>query len=334
MLTAEQTNLVEQCADRIYKRHITVLLAAIEWVKKLDPLNPNAIGKLYDGFLRDTHEAIQKYGEELVSEIVRVTTRISPILSRSEAEQLVSCCAKFVDSELYGKRMLLFREALYRNARTYGVSIDDNAIRFDLYEGRYFDGTTNQVREIASRLKREFDILVISGEATAAKATSNEASSVCGPVATKLLWENLTDVDFERLIFALISSEQGYENPEWLMKTNAPDRGRDLSVYRVHTDALGGTIRQRVIIQCKHWLTKSVGSSEIAMLREQMKLWEPPRVDVHVIATSGRFTSDAVTIIERQNHSDSALRIEMWTESHLERLLASRPAIIAEFSLR
>lgn len=155
-----------------------------------------------------------------------------------------------------------------------------------------------------------------------------------GPVATKLLWENLTDEDFERLIFTLISSEQGYENPEWLMKTNAPDRGRDLSVYRVHIDTLGGTIRQRVILQCKHWLSKSVGSSEIAMLREQMKLWEPPRVDVHVIATSGRFTSDAVAIIEKINHSDSALRIEMWPESHLERLLASRPAIIAEFSLR
>lgn len=155
-----------------------------------------------------------------------------------------------------------------------------------------------------------------------------------GPVSTKLLWKNLTDEDFERLIFALISSEQGYENPEWLMKTNAPDRGRDLSVYRVHIDTLGGTIRQRVIIQCKHWLSKSVGSSEIAVLREQMKLWEPPRVDVHVIATSGRFTSDSVALIEKQNHSDSALRIEMWAESHLERLLASRPAIIAEFSLR
>jgi len=155
-----------------------------------------------------------------------------------------------------------------------------------------------------------------------------------GPVATELLWGHLTDEGFERLLFALISSEHGYENPEWLMKTNAPDKGRDLSVYRVYADSLGGTIRQRVIIQCKHWLSKSVGAAEIAVLREQMKIWEPPRVDVHVIATSGRFTSDAVAIIEKHNQSDSALRIEMWAESHLERLLASRPAIIAQFSLR
>ncbi|USZ51077.1 restriction endonuclease [Halomonas sp. DN3] len=155
-----------------------------------------------------------------------------------------------------------------------------------------------------------------------------------GPVATKLKWENLTDEEFERLIFALISSESGYENPEWLMKTNAPDRGRDLSVHRLHSDALGGTLRQRVIIQCKHWQSKSVGPADIATLKEQMKLWEPPRVDVHVIATSGRFTSDAVSVVEKHNQSDSALRVEMWAESHLERLLASRPGIIAEFGLR
>ncbi len=155
-----------------------------------------------------------------------------------------------------------------------------------------------------------------------------------GLVATRLKWESLSDDDFERLLFSLISGEGGYENPEWLMRTNAPDRGRDLSVFRVYVDALGGTIRHRVIIQCKHWQAKSVGPAEIATLKEQMKLWEPPRIDIHVIATSGRFTSDAVALIERHNQSDTALRIEMWPESHLERLLASRPALIAEFGLR
>lgn len=155
-----------------------------------------------------------------------------------------------------------------------------------------------------------------------------------GPVATRLKWEKLEAEDFERLIFALISCEQGYENPEWLAKTNAPDRGRDLSVNRVYSDSLGGILRHRVIIQCKHWQSKSVGTSDIATLKEQMKLWEPPRVNVHIVATSGRFTSDAIAAVETQNESDSALRIEMWPESHLERLLASRPAIIAEFGLR
>ena len=160
------------------------------------------------------------------------------------------------------------------------------------------------------------------------------SSKPTGIVATKLNWKNLTPEDFERLIFALISYEKDYENPEWLMKTNAPDRGRDLSVYRVHNDSLGGTFRQRTIIQCKHWLSKSVSISEISDLKIQMKLWEPPKVDIHIIATTGRFTSDAVASIESHNQSDSGLKIEMWPDSHLERLLSSRPALIAEFGLR
>lgn len=118
------------------------------------------------------------------------------------------------------------------------------------------------------------------------------------------------------------------------MRTNAPDRGRDLSVMRVTADPLSGVIRARVIIQCKHWLDRSVSASDVASLKEQLTLWEPPRVDVCVIATSGRFSSDAVALIERHNQSDRAMRIEMWPESHLERLLAARPHLIGEFRLR
>ncbi|MDD3289185.1 MAG: restriction endonuclease [Alphaproteobacteria bacterium] len=155
-----------------------------------------------------------------------------------------------------------------------------------------------------------------------------------GKIITELSWSNLSAVDFERLIFTLISNEDGYENPEWLMRTNAPDKGRDLSVNRVSTDALTGIIRQRVIIQCKHWLTASINISELATLKEQMKLWNTPKVEVLIMATSGRFTADAVTWIEQHNSDGQMPRIEMWAESHLERLLASRPALIAEFNLR
>ncbi len=155
-----------------------------------------------------------------------------------------------------------------------------------------------------------------------------------GEVVTKLKWESLSPADFERLVFCLISESAGYENPKWLTSTNAADRGRDLSVTRVMEDALVGTMRYRVIIQCKHWLSKSVSLDDIASIAAQMKLWEPPRVDVLVVATSGRFTTDAVDYVEKSNQSDCNLRIEMWAESHLERLLASRPALIAEFALR
>jgi hypothetical protein len=160
------------------------------------------------------------------------------------------------------------------------------------------------------------------------------ASRPRGPVVTKLRWDQLSAEDFERLMFSLISGEAGYENPEWLMKTNAPDRGRDLSVNRVTVDPLSGSHRSRVIIQCKHWLERSVSVADFATIKEQVVLWEPPRVNVLVIATSGRFTSDAVQAIEKHNEAGNSLRVEMWAESHLERLLAARPGLIAEFGLR
>jgi hypothetical protein len=155
-----------------------------------------------------------------------------------------------------------------------------------------------------------------------------------GAITTELAWSHLDDQGFERLIFSLISNAAGYEYPEWLMQTRAPDRGRDLSVTRVSNDDLSGTLRHRVILQCKHWLSRSVNLQEVAGAKEQMALWIDPRVDILVIATSGRFTADAVSWVERHNASSGLPRIEMWPESHLERLLAARPALIAEFNLR
>lgn len=54
-----------------------------------------------------------------------------------------------------------------------------------------------------------------------------------GSVVTKLNWEQLGPDNFERLIYSLISCESGYENAEWLMHTNAPDRWT--SVNRLDT---------------------------------------------------------------------------------------------------
>ena len=76
------------------------------------------------------------------------------------------------------------------------------------------------------------------------------------------------------------------------------------SVHRLQIDSFGGTMRQRVIVRCKHWLSKSVSIAKVATPREQMKTWKPPRVDIHVIATSGRVTSDAILAAEKHKHSD------------------------------
>jgi hypothetical protein len=155
-----------------------------------------------------------------------------------------------------------------------------------------------------------------------------------GPVTSRLNWSVLTDEEFERLMFQLIGNTSGYENPQWLQHTNAADRGRDLSAVRIDTDPLEGVRRHRVIIQCKHWLSRSIGAGDVSDVRSQMELWQPPRVDGLIIATTGRFTADAIALIEQHNQADRALHISMWPDSHLERLLAARPHLIGEFHLR
>ena len=160
------------------------------------------------------------------------------------------------------------------------------------------------------------------------------ASAPAGPVSSSLGWAGLSAEEFERLLFNILLDAPEYENVRWLTHTNAPDRGRDLSAERTRTDSLSGVIRERVIVQAKHWLSKSVGPVDVAGAVAQMELWEPPPVHVLVIATSGHFTTDAVDWIERRTVNNTQPRVEMLSRSDLELILARRPHLTAAFNLR
>lgn len=155
-----------------------------------------------------------------------------------------------------------------------------------------------------------------------------------GSVSTALNWDSLTPEAFERLIYNIVRDASGYENVRWLTRTNAPDRGRDISAFRGLSDSLSGVARQRVIIQCKHWTTRSVALADLNEAVAQTQLWEPPPVDVLIVAASGRYTSDAVAWQERREADRTRPTLELWAESHLESLLAERAHLIAEFGLR
>jgi hypothetical protein len=158
-------------------------------------------------------------------------------------------------------------------------------------------------------------------------------SDLGGRLTTHLDWSKLGPEDFERLIFLLVSDTPGYENIQWLTNTKASDRGRDLSAVRIQKDDLSGTIRSRVIIQCKHWIKKTVNADTVTQIKQRMLEWEPPRVDILIIATSGRFSGGAVSLVEKHNMSDRALRIELWAGSHLEMILAKKLSLMANFGL-
>jgi len=155
-----------------------------------------------------------------------------------------------------------------------------------------------------------------------------------GAVTSRLDWARIDAEDFEGLVFELVRRAEGYENVNWLMKTNAADRGRDIEAYRVVRDPLAGVRRYRVIIQCKHWQERSIGRSDLIECIESVKLWEPPLIDVLIIATTGRFSQDAVAIAEKHDRERQLPAIEPWADSHLETLLSRRPSLAAQFRLR
>lgn len=183
--------------------------------------------------------------------------------------------------------------------------------------------------DIESNLYSELEPVPVSAK----NLSSRVEAKPTGTVTTKLQWQNISAEDFERLLFNLISDAEDYVNPQWLTQTKASDRGRDLSVDRVITDALSGTQQQRVIIQAKHWTKKSVRPTDVTDTLTEIVLWEPPVIQALIIATSGRFTADAVALIEKHNNEGRRPQIEMWAESHLELLLARRPHLVVGYSL-
>jgi hypothetical protein len=155
-----------------------------------------------------------------------------------------------------------------------------------------------------------------------------------GAASTALAWARLTPEDFERLLYDLLRNLPGHQNVQLLMKTNAADRGRDISAERVIQDGAGSVRTERVMVQAKHWLSKSVPPEEIGSAITRITLWEPPVVRGLIVATSGHFTPDAVAWAEKHNEAGKVPLIDLWPESRLETLLSERPWLVASHGLR
>ncbi len=100
---------------------------------------------------------------------------------------------------------------------------------------------------------------------------------------------------------------------------------------RIVTDGLLGSRHDRVFVQCRH-TSASLTATDVERAVTPLRLWEPPPVDYLVLATTARFTTDAIQWIENFNQ-DARTQIVMWPDSHLELLLAGRPLVVDAFGL-
>lgn len=184
-------------------------------------------------------------------------------------------------------------------------------------------------------IRRTYAASITPGDVMATFDRTGTATDRTGTATIALPWSRLGDDGFERLLYDLLRDFPDHQNVQWLMQTRASDRGRDLSLDRVLRDSTGGVRTERVIVQAKHWLKKSVGPADVAATLASIKLWQPPVVRGLIIATSGRFTADAVAYAERHNYDGTMLPlIDLWPESKLETLLAQKPYLAAAHGLR
>ncbi|MDH6466233.1 hypothetical protein M2302_006439 [Micromonospora sp. A200] len=160
------------------------------------------------------------------------------------------------------------------------------------------------------------------------------AQQPAGSASTALNWEQVKSGDFERLMYDLLRNLPGYQNVQLLMKENAADRGRDVSAERVITDGSGSVRTERVMVQAKHWLSRSVPPEEISGALTRLALWEPPVIRGLIVATTGHFTPDAVAWTEKHNEGGKMPFIDLWPESKLATLLSERPWLAAQYGLR
>jgi len=93
-----------------------------------------------------------------------------------------------------------------------------------------------------------------------------------GPVSTELRWADLSADRFEHLLYDLLQALPGYQNVQLLMKTNAADRGRDISAERVLRDGAGTVRTERVIIWVRlRWREDRFSLTSLDRLRGSAK---------------------------------------------------------------
>lgn len=163
MLTPEQVRLVEGDIQDHYDKHVGDLLDALSRIKDYQPQSRVPLNKVYDVFLTDTRIAQDKYAQELLDNIVRLTQIILPQLREIEVQKIMDICEPFTDEALYAMRYKKFEESLRRHLKRFdlGLRLPSQRIRTH-YESLSQTSAANFCRATRLKLRRELDLLVVA----------------------------------------------------------------------------------------------------------------------------------------------------------------------------
>ncbi|MEZ4619256.1 MAG: restriction endonuclease [Caldilineaceae bacterium] len=116
---------------------------------------------------------------------------------------------------------------------------------------------------------------------------------------------DLSPVDFERFIAQL------YRNMGYQAKVTKQSRDHGIDVYAKRLTHLGTEI---VIIQCKHYPTRTVGEAEV---RNLLGAWQEFReAQYAVLVTSGTFSNDAIAFAQKHQIKliDRPELLQLWRQ--------------------
>ncbi len=77
-------------------------------------------------------------------------------------------------------------------------------------------------------------------------------------------WQNISPPVFEKLCAAVLA-KSGFVNVQWFGEAGS-DKGRDIIAERVDAPVPGVERRERWLVQCKRYVTKSIGKGELKAL--------------------------------------------------------------------
>ena len=215
-----------------------------------------------------------------------IRSRVQELMTEVETvlPQMLQGVARADDQALSDPRTVQVSGAIDEVERLLGSAVERKGRWSDLHRHIYF-GQGHDWHDIFEfdwpSVKKDIEAAVFSDSDPLPVPQNVDLGTVAsskpeGHASTALNWAVLDPGRFEHLLYDLVRVLPGYQNVALLMRTNAADRGRDISAERTYSDGAGGTRTDRVMIQAKHWLSKSVPPEEISSGLTRIVLWEPP----------------------------------------------------------
>ena len=143
-------------------------------------------------------------------------------------------------------------------------------------------------------------------------------------MAKSIPWDLVTDSEFEKLAFFLLSEEDFY-NLQWFGRGGG-DKGRDLVGFTYEEPITGQRHEKKWVIQCKHY-TKPLNKS---VLKEDLAKAEQHNPDYWLLFTNLSLTSDDLDWLDSMDDKYS-FKIMIWHEPDLVQLLNKHQEIRRDF---